>query len=82
MPRQNRSLSPLPPAAPPRRWYADAALAFVFALLCFYLTRGAKPLGPLIALFVFVATGGTAWVYARSAWRGLTAGRAADARRG
>lgn len=65
--------------APPRRWYQDAASALAFFLLAFFLTRGAKAaLGPFAALFVFALTAGTAYFFARSAWRGLMDDRGGD----
>ena len=57
----------------PRAWYVDALTAFAFFLLAFLMTAGAKrALGPIPALFVLILTGGTAYFFGRSAWRGLT----------
>lgn len=66
----------------PRRWFTDVVTALAFFILAFYLTRGAKSmLGPIAALFVLAITGGTGYVFARSAWRGIMGDRSQNKKR-
>ncbi len=57
-----------------RRWFTDAVTALAFFILAFYLTRATKGM-PIVALFVLAVTGGTGYVFARSAWRSLMGDR-------
>ena len=59
------------PSPDRRAWYIDALSGLAFTILTFYVTRSAKALGTIPALFTFIILGGMAFSFCRSAWRGL-----------
>jgi hypothetical protein len=73
-------MMPLPTPSP-RRWFIDLICAVAFFILAFYLTRWAKNLGPVPAIFVLVITGASGYAFARSAWQGVLGSRSEHEKR-
>jgi hypothetical protein len=55
----------------PRRWYWDALCAGAFLTSAITLSRALRMV-PVAALIIFVIGISLAWVFGKSAWRGLT----------
>lgn len=74
--------APPSPRRPGRPWYHDALTAFAFFALALVGGKMAgRAFGPIGGLLYLVLTGGTGWMFARAAWRGLTEDKESAGRR-